>query len=135
MLSTIFQFVFIVLALIGMMTVMFAASVFCLKKPKELSKWIFTEVINEKNDPAFITFQIPNERWEELNELTKKLEFDTKKDLFNVSLSLLEWSVGEIEKGRLIGSIGETSWTEVTMDWMKSVTPHKSGDVHEPETY
>lgn len=56
-----------------------------------------------------VQFDIPEERLKELDSLRAELGLETRKDLFNNALTLLEWAVEEIKSGRVIASIDESS--------------------------
>lgn len=43
----------------------------------------------------------------EIESLMKDCEMGTKKELFNNSLTLLQWAVGQVKKGNIIASIDE----------------------------
>ena len=44
---------------------------------------------------------------ERMNRSMDICELETRKDLFNSALSLLDWAVGEVLKGRVIASLDE----------------------------
>lgn len=54
---------------------------------------------------------------ERLNWLMNACDLETRKDLFNTALSLLEWSVDEVRKGRVIASVDREAKhiVEITM--------------------
>ena len=51
--------------------------------------------------------EFPDEQVEELEALMRKIRIDTKKDLINNALTLLDWAVSEIERGHAIGSFAQ----------------------------
>jgi hypothetical protein len=54
-----------------------------------------------------MNIELPEARLDDLKLLMGKLGVETYKDLFNNALTLLEWTVGEVEAGRAIASVDE----------------------------
>lgn len=64
-----------------------------------------------------VQFDVPEDRLAELQELMKSCGIETRKDLFNNALTLLEWAVRESSRGRAIASVSddEKSYRELHM--------------------
>ena len=64
-----------------------------------------------------VQFDVPEDRLAELQELMKSCGIETRKDLFNNALTLLEWAVRESARGRTIASVSddEKSYRELQM--------------------
>jgi hypothetical protein len=66
-----------------------------------------------------IQFELTDEKAKELDKFMSTIGVTTKKDLFENSLSLLEWAIKEIQANpnRVIGSIdeGKDSYKELQM--------------------
>jgi hypothetical protein len=56
-----------------------------------------------------VQFDITDERLRELEELMERCGIETRKDLFNNALSLMEWVVEQRANGRAIAAINESS--------------------------
>ena len=54
-----------------------------------------------------IQVDMPEERVREIEELMEKRGIKTKKEFFNVALTLLEWAIDEKENGHAIASVDE----------------------------
>ncbi|MCI0558142.1 MAG: hypothetical protein MN733_06575 [Nitrososphaera sp.] len=69
--------------------------------------------MNEKK----VQFELSSERLRELDALKDACRLETRKDLFNNALTLLEWVVSEYIKGRSIASVDENekSYRELQM--------------------
>jgi hypothetical protein len=54
---------------------------------------------------------------ERMNRSIDICEFETRKDLFNNALSLFDWAIGEVMKGRVIASLDEENkhYTKLAM--------------------
>ena len=50
-------------------------------------------------------FDLPENRMSELDELMKRCDISTRKELFSYALSMLEWAVSESEQGHDIAAI------------------------------
>ncbi|MEX3693041.1 hypothetical protein AB3X91_34315 [Paraburkholderia sp. BR14263] len=64
-----------------------------------------------------VQFDVPEDRLAELQQLMKTCGIETRKDLFNNALTLLEWAVRESTRGRTIASVSddEKSYRELQM--------------------
>lgn len=64
-----------------------------------------------------VQFDVPEDRLAELQQLMKSCGIETRKDLFNNALTLLEWAVRESSRGRTIASVSsdEKSYRELQM--------------------
>lgn len=64
-----------------------------------------------------VQFDIPEDRLAELQKLMDLCGIETRKDLFNNALTLLQWAVRESTQGRTIASVGadEKSYRELQM--------------------
>ena len=56
-----------------------------------------------------IQLDLPEVRVQELKILMDEAGFETYKDLFNHSLTLLEWSINEVKDGKAIAALDEQS--------------------------
>ena len=65
-----------------------------------------------------LKFEVTEDVTLKLNDMMKDIGIDSYKDLFNVSLTLLAWSIEQIKEGKKIGAINdnEEQYTEVQMD-------------------
>ena len=54
-----------------------------------------------------IQIELPEENVQELKALMKEAHIETYRELFGNALGLLNWAVGEVKRGRVIGSIDE----------------------------
>ena len=54
-----------------------------------------------------IQFELPEDKVKDLEKLMKEADINTRKDLFNNALTLLEWAIKEKKTGRIIASIDE----------------------------
>lgn len=54
-----------------------------------------------------LQFDVTPERAKELDLLMRKCGVESRKDLFNNALTLLEWAIGEVENGKEIASVNE----------------------------
>jgi len=70
-----------------------------------------------------IQFDLADEKWDDLTKLMDRLRLDTRKDLFNNALAILEWAVDQVDEQRLVCSIpkDEHSYRELVMPWMKNI--------------
>lgn len=82
-------------------------------------------LVRAKGAPVPVRWQIdiPREHDVYLEALMKKLGISQKKDLFNNAVTLLDWAVGELEKGRKIASVDEATekYRELTMPIFKKI--------------
>lgn len=72
-----------------------------------------------------IQLELPEENVRELKGLMKEAHIETYKELFSNALTLLHWSVAEVKKGRIIGSIDEKEdkYKELVMPVLQAVAP------------
>lgn len=56
-----------------------------------------------------IQLEMPEARVQELKKLMEDAGFETYKDLFNNSLTLLEWAINEVKNGKVLASVDEQS--------------------------
>ncbi len=56
-----------------------------------------------------LQFEVSERRQAELQNLMDACDIGKQKDLFNAALTLLEWTVAERKKGRIIASIDEAN--------------------------
>ena len=70
-----------------------------------------------------IQLELPDEQVAALDELTRKTQLRTRKDLFNNALTLFEWAVKEKMAGRRLASIDESQdiFKELVMPALESV--------------
>ncbi len=63
---------------------------------------------------------------ERMNRSIDICEFETRKDLFNNALSLFDWAVGEVLKGRVIASLDEANkhYTRLTMPALQNAAQY-----------
>jgi hypothetical protein len=54
-----------------------------------------------------VQLDLPEARVQELKTLMDEAGFDTYKDLFNHSLTLLEWAINEVKDGKAIAALDE----------------------------
>jgi len=56
-----------------------------------------------------IQLELPEAQVNELKKLMREAGFDTYKDVFNNSLTLLEWVLNEVKSGKVIAAVDEKS--------------------------
>ena len=56
-------------------------------------------------------YDIPEDKYQKLQEIKNKLGIEKNKDLFNVALTLLDWVIKTKEEGRVIGAVDEANFT------------------------
>lgn len=56
-----------------------------------------------------IQIDLPNEKVQELKALMKTVGLETYKDLINNALTLLNWTVTEVQAGRSIAAVDEVA--------------------------
>jgi len=78
-----------------------------------------------------IQLELPEENVRELKGLMKEAHIETYKELFSNALTLLHWTVAEVKKGRIIGSIDEKEekYKELVMPVLQAVAPKSEGGV------
>jgi hypothetical protein len=54
-----------------------------------------------------IQIEVADEKLSQFEKLMERCSIRTKKDLINNALTLLEWAVGERERGNIIASVNE----------------------------
>ena len=66
---------------------------------------------------------LPAERVRMLDQLAAEAGLATRKDLFNNALTLLNWAVREVRRGRVIASVDETTqrFTELHIPMLDAV--------------
>lgn len=71
-----------------------------------------------------LQFEISDQEIEKLDEMLKKTNLDSYKDLFNNSLSLFYWAAEQVQNGRVIASVdeGAQKYTEVQMPSLAHIT-------------
>lgn len=77
-----------------------------------------------------VQFDMTEERLQELQELMVRCGIETRKDLFNNALSLMEWVVQERANGRAIAAIDEDSgrYKEVQMPFFRRLDKEAEGN-------
>lgn len=70
-----------------------------------------------------IQFEMPDSKVRDLETLMSESGTQTKKELFNNALTLLEWAVKEKKRGRVIASIdeGSSTYNELHMPILSAV--------------
>jgi hypothetical protein len=72
-----------------------------------------------------IQVELPEERVTELKTLMEKVGIETYKELFNWSITLLNWSVKQTEEGRIIESVKDGERTkELVMPALEHLKRH-----------
>ena len=80
-----------------------------------------------ESDPGAETTRVqlvlPAERVRMLDQLAAEAGLATRKDLFNNALTLLNWAVREVRRGRVIASVDETTqrFTELHIPMLDAV--------------
>jgi hypothetical protein len=64
-----------------------------------------------KTDVARVQVEISLEKLKELESLMGEVDISTKRELFNLALTLFKWTVNEVKKGRIIASVSEEGKT------------------------
>jgi endonuclease V-like protein UPF0215 family len=63
-----------------------------------------------------VQFDVPEKRIEDIEKLQELTCTTTRKDIYENGMTLLEWAVEQVQKGRLIGSRDDSGgFHEVTM--------------------
>lgn len=77
-----------------------------------------------------VQFELSEDHLKELDEMMRKTDTRTKKDLINNALTILNWVITEKELGKSIGSIDEKSgkYTEVWMPFFTSLNAGKNAN-------
>ncbi len=72
-----------------------------------------------------IQLELPEENVREIKALMQEAHIETYKELFSNALTLLHWTVAEVKKGRIIGSIDENEdkYKELVMPVLQAVAP------------
>ena len=83
-----------------------------------------------KNKPTVVRVQLdlPADRITDIEELMAKTGVATRKDVFENALTLFEWAVIEVEKGRVIASVDEVEngYRELVMPSLASIRKHEA---------
>jgi len=71
-----------------------------------------------------LQFELPEERFKELEALMKRTGVKTKTDFINNALTLLEWVIKEKEAGRKIASVDDDhkSYRELVMPILSAIS-------------
>lgn len=67
-------------------------------------------------DKVRIQFDLPKKKVNDLDRLMKEGGIETRRELFNNALSLLEWAIKQRKGGRTIASINENENTYRELD-------------------
>jgi hypothetical protein len=88
-------------------------------------------MMDNKNKDMRIQFEISNNRLKELEALMDAAGVNTKKELLNNALTLLEWAIEEERKGRIIASLDEQTkkYRELVMPIFRSARQLAGGKV------
>ena len=80
---------------------------------------------------ARFQLDISREHLKELESLMKELGITTKKDLFNQTITLLEWAAAEPKSGRGIASIDEAKdvYKRALLPVVKRLAPRALGEI------
>ena len=82
-----------------------------------------------------IQFEMSEKKASELERLMMDTDSPTKRELFNHSLTLLEWVINEVKNGRVIGAIdeGKDSYKELVMPFFSELRaePHSNSKEEE----
>lgn len=84
---------------------------------------------NDQNDgKTRVQLDLSPQMMARLNRLMEVCGIETRKDLFNNALALLEWAVSEVEKGNSIASINKESkhFTELKMPALSDAAEYQS---------
>lgn len=75
------------------------------------------EASDIQGDTARVQIVLPAERVRMLDQIAAEAGLATRKDLFNNALTLLNWAVREVKRGRVIASVDESTqrFTELHM--------------------
>jgi hypothetical protein len=70
-----------------------------------------------------IQFEVPVNRFRELESLMEEGGIATKKELLNNALTLFEWAINEVKQGHTIASVDESDqkYREITMPTFRNV--------------
>lgn len=87
----------------------------------EISAWDSVSEVAMKK--MRVQFDMPQHKLDELQELMDEAGFETRRELFNNALSLLEWAVDQKKKGRTVGSINEDEqkYSELIMPFLQNL--------------
>jgi hypothetical protein len=85
-----------------------------------------------------IQIDFARSRVAELDELAERCGLKTRKDLINNALTLFEWAVEEVSKGRVVASVDEKEekYREVTLPALRTAARHaarRAYQIVEPE--
>lgn len=74
-------------------------------------------------DRMRVTLDLPKEKVEAIDQLVTAAGMDSRKELFNNALSLLNWAVGEARRGRSIMSVddGEGMMRHLAMPFLDAL--------------
>lgn len=67
------------------------------------------EASDLQGDTTRVQIVLPTERVRMLDQIAEAAGLATRKDLFNNALTLLRWAVREVERGRVIASVDEST--------------------------
>ena len=75
-----------------------------------------------------VQFEMPESKLKDLDLIMQETGIQTKRELFNNALTLLEWAVKERKRGRVVSSIDEEAgrYSELHMPVLSAVKPTKS---------
>ncbi len=70
-------------------------------------------------------FEIPDDRYRELETLIKEAGFKSKADFFDNAIALFKWTVKHAKKGNIIAAVDEREhkYIELQMPYLDRVTP------------
>lgn len=76
-----------------------------------------------QGDTTRVQIVLPTERVRMLDQIAEEAGLATRKDLFNNALTLLNWAVREVKRGRVIASVDESTqrFTELHMPILDAV--------------
>jgi hypothetical protein len=83
-----------------------------------------------------IQLDLPEEKVAELDQLMKEISISTRKDLFNIALSVLNWVVNETKEERIVASVNKErdSYKELRLPFSASVQrPEPTTDSGPPD--
>lgn len=64
-------------------------------------------MVNDDEGTVRIQFELPQSKMDDLSKMMRLGQIDTRKDLFNNALTILQWAIEEKMKGRIIASVDE----------------------------
>lgn len=70
-----------------------------------------------------LQFEISEAEVEKLNLLMKEAGIESYRDLFNNSLTMVQWAIQQVKEGKVVASVDEAAqkYTEVQMDFLNCV--------------